>query len=348
LGTQKALTDAAVPAYLRRVGLVRAEERVEVTPAGDGNINWVRRATIVGPSRRSYVLKQARPRLERFPEYEAPTDRLLFEARWLELAAAHDTAGFCPRVHHLDGEQRVLVLEDLGRAERLDAALARGADVAKPLERLARFLGRVHAATAGAVAAESFANAGMQGLHGDHIFVLPFAENDFPLTPALRSRAEALKADRDLLARAHALHQRFLTPEGSLVHGDVQAGNILLAENRVTLLDAEIAHVGDPAFDLGSLLAHAVLPAVARGEAEAARPFLRAVLRGYEEGRGSTAAAQEHTRALGFGGLELLRRTVGAARVEAVAKDEASLRVIATGRAWVGAEAGTTPETTPL
>jgi hypothetical protein len=87
---------------------------------------------------------------------------------------------------------------------------------------------------------------------------------------------------------------------------------------------------------------------LARGEAEAARPFLRAVLRGYEEGRGSTAAAQEHTRALGFGGLELLRRTVGAARVEAVAKDEAGLRVIATGRAWVGAEAGTTPETTPL
>ena len=64
LGTQKALTDAAVPAYLRRIGLVQAEERVEVTPAGDGNINWVRRASVAGANRRSYVLKQARESVE--------------------------------------------------------------------------------------------------------------------------------------------------------------------------------------------------------------------------------------------------------------------------------------------
>jgi 5-methylthioribose kinase len=348
LGTQKALTDASVPAYLRRIGLVQAEERVEVTPAGDGNINWVRRASVAGANRRSYVLKQARPRLESFPEYEAPTERLLFEGRWFELAALHDDAGFCPRIHHLDADERVLVLEDLGRAERLDAALSRGAEVAQPLGGLARFLGQVHAATAGTVAAETFANAGMQGLHGDHIFVLPFAENDFPLSPVVRERAVALWADADLAARARALHQRFLTPEGSLVPGDVQAGNILLAGDRVTLLDAEIAHVGDPAFDLGSLLAHAVLPAVARGDGKAARPLLRAIARGFEEGRGSATSPEERARALGYGGLELLRRTVGAARVSAVAGDEAGLRVIAIGRAWVREEAGPTPESAPL
>ena len=88
--------------------------------------NFVRRSRP-----RSFVLKQARPALERFPQYAAPTERLLFEARWFELARAHDPDAICPRVLALDEANRVLVLEDLSAAERLDRALARGAQVVR-------------------------------------------------------------------------------------------------------------------------------------------------------------------------------------------------------------------------
>jgi 5-methylthioribose kinase len=99
----------------------------------------------------------------------------------------------------------------------------------------------------------------------------------------------------------------------------------------VKLLDAEIAHAGDAAFDLGTLLAHLALPALARG-ADAGALVAR-VRDAYRRERGAGDALL--ARAQQYGGFELIRRMIGAARVAAVANDEASLRVLAAGRAWV-------------
>jgi 5-methylthioribose kinase len=294
---------------------------------GDGNINWVRRLRTADGS---WVVKQARPALERFPEYEVSTERIVFEARFYETVAGLDAAGVCPTVLGFDAEQRVLVLEDLGDAERLDAALARGADVTGPAATLAGFIGAVHRATRGADLAGRFANDEMRRLHGDHIFLLPFRPNDFPLSPALAARAAALRTDTELCASIDAAHARYLEPRGCLLHGDVQAANVLLPPGGPKLLDAEIAHVGDPAFDLGQLLGHLLLPAAARGKGAEARPALEAAWRAYREAWagelpfGPEAAARH-------AGIELLRRTLGAARVPAVASDTASLAVIETG-----------------
>ena len=335
MDAQRLLTEAEVPGYLRGLGLAGPGEPVRVEPAGDGNINWVRRATALGPPVRSYVLKQARPALERFPQYQAPTGRIVCEARYLERARAWDAEGVCPKVHRFDEPNRVLVLEDLGQAERLDHALARGADVSAPLAALASFLGRVHSGTRGeAGLAAAFANEPMQRLHGDHIFALPYQPNDFPLPPRTGERAVQLRADSALCAAAARAYARYLTPSGALVHGDVQAGNILLPCGGVTLLDAEIAHVGDPAFDIGMLLAHALLPAAAAGRAASAGPLLAHCWQAYAGAHGA-AGLPDQADALRYAGLELLRRTIGAARVAAVADDAAGLRVIDAGLALV-------------
>ena len=328
MSAQRLLSDATLPAYLRSLGLVCPGEAVWVEPAGDGNINWVRRAAISAPPRRSYVVKQARPALERFPQYQAPTERIVCEARYWEQVRAFDVDSVCPRVLHFDEPNRVLVLEDFGAAERLDHALARGVDASAPLARLAGFLGRVHRETRGdASLALRFANEPMQRLHGDHIFLLPYQANDFALPPRTSARAAALRADADLCARAARTYERYLTPKGTLIHGDVQAGNILLPGGGVKLLDAEIAHVGDPAFDIGMLLAHALLPAAAAGRAGSMRRTLSRCWESYATAHGSA----ELTDALCYAGLELLRRTIGAARVSAVIDDEAGLRVIDLG-----------------
>jgi 5-methylthioribose kinase len=332
---QRRLTEAEVPDYLRGVGLVGRGEAVRVEPAGDGNINWVRRATAEGPPQRSYVLKQARPALERFPQYHAPTERIVCEARYLERVRPWDSEGVCPRVHHFDEPNRILVLEDLGRAERLDDALARGAGASPALAALARFLGRVHRETRGdASLLPAFANGPMRRLHGDHIFALPFQPNDFPLPPRTAERAAELRGDAALCAAAERAYADYLAPRGALVHGDVQAGNILLPDGGVKLLDAEIAHVGDPAFDVGMLLAHALLPAAAAGRAASAHAVLSQCWQAYVVAHG-VAELPPLARALRYAGFELLRRTIGAARVAAVAGDAAGLRVIEAGLALV-------------
>jgi len=330
---QRLLNDGEVPAYLCERGLAASGEPVSVTAAGDGNINWVRRVSVGGKRARSFVLKQARPALERFPQYAAPTERLLFEARWLELAAPHDADAICPRVLALDAENRVLVLEDLSACERLDAALARERDVAARMEALARLLARVHAATARDEHLPArFENDAMRRLHGEHIFVLPYQPNDFGLTPRLEAAARDARADATLVRAARDAYASYARPTGALVHADVQAGNVLLTPSGgVKLLDAEIAHVGDAAFDLGTLLAHLALPALARdGNAAALQERVRAA---YRDER--ACDAETLARAQRYAGCELIRRTIGAARVAAVARDEAGLRVLAAGRAWL-------------
>ena len=347
MSTQLLLTDEQLPDYLRGRGLFEPDEGIRVTAAGDGNINWVRRATSERPQGTSWIVKQARPALERFPQYQAPTERLLYEAAWIAQARPCDRDGVCPEVRDLDRSNRVLVLEDLGDALRLDAALEGEAAVEAPVLQLASFLGRVHRATSGeAGLVTRFQNGPMQRLHGDHIFSLPYQE-EFPLPPATAEEAGRLRADTRLPGIAAAAYRRYLEPRGALVHGDVQAGNILLPAAGVKLLDAEIAHVGDPAFDLGMLLAHLALPALARGHGERVRKLLVEVWKTYSDAAlPEPDAGADPRRAMRYAGLELLRRTIGAARVAAVAGDSAGLRVIAAGRAWVLQPEA--PESAPL
>jgi 5-methylthioribose kinase len=331
VAAQRLLSEPTLPEYLCSLGLAQPGEAVRVEPAGDGNINWVRRATVKASPPHSCVVKQARPALERFPQYQAPTERIVCEARYLEHVRTFDVDGVCPRVLHFDEPNRVLVLEDLGAAERLDHALARGGDASRALTVLAAFLGHVHRETGGdAGLAQRFSNEPMQRLHGDHIFALPYQANDFALPPRTAARAATLRGDGALCARAERAYQRYLTPIGALIHGDVQAGNILLPEGGVKLLDAEIAHVGDPAFDIGMLLAHALLPATAAGRAASVRGTVSRCWQVYAAAHGAPALP-ELTQVLSYAGLELLRRTIGAARVAAVADDEAGLRVIEVG-----------------
>jgi 5-methylthioribose kinase len=317
MSEQLHLDETNLPAYLLQAGVVSPGETVSVEPAGAGNINWVRRArSSAGPS---WVVKQARPALERFPEYRVSTRRIVFEARYYETVAPFDRAAICPRVVRFDPRQRVLVLDD---------------DVTATGRALGAFLGAVHAGTRPAKLAGRFDNDEMRRLHGDHIFHLPYRANDFPLSPAVRREADSIRRDAKLVRRIDAAHARYLEPRGVLVHGDVQPANVPLTAAGPKLLDAEIAHVGDPAFDVGQLVGHLLLPAVARGEPAAAAPALEAAWSGYVEALAGAERVSFRDVAR-YAGIELLRRTIGAARVAAVGLDEASLAVVAQGIAWI-------------
>jgi 5-methylthioribose kinase len=331
MSQQHRLTDQNLPDYLRNLGFLGVDEAISVEPAGDGNINWVRRARLADG--RSWIVKQARPELERFPQYQVTTERSVFEARYYERTRPLDDGRICPQILHFDERERVLVLEDAGAAERLDQRLLRGGDAAGAARALGHFLGRVHAETRREPElAERFRNDAMRRLHGDHIFRLPFEPNDFPLEAEVARRARALQSD-GFRALAAAAYARYLEPRGALVHGDVQAGNVLLPPLGPKLLDAEIAHVGDPAFDVGTLLAHLLLPALAADDVQRGLPAAAAGWSAYCEAAGE--AAPRHADVARYAGLEVLRRTVGAARVAAVSTREASLAAIERGERWV-------------
>jgi 5-methylthioribose kinase len=324
-------TAESLAALLRSAGLIGAADSIRLEEAGDGNINWVRRVRVDGG--RSFVVKHAGDTLERFPEYAADPIRLRFEAEYMAVARRCDRDGVLPRLLHFEPAASLLVLEDLGAAARMDAALLRGDIIEAPLATLATFLGRVHAATAGDALQGRFENAQMRRLHGDHIFHLPFRRNDFPLAPSLRATAASIWNDAELRGLADAAYARYLEPRGALVHADVQGSNILLTRTGPKLLDAEIAHIGDPAFDVGTLLAHVLLPAVARGNDQTVHRTGAALWHAYAEAHANGGPA--FADAARYAGIEMLRRTIGAARVTAAADAEAALAILARAVEWI-------------
>lgn len=336
MAEQLRLTDATVGDWLRRAGLLGAGEPCEVSPAGDGNINWVRRVRAPGRSV-SWIVKQARPELERFPEYRVTPDRMLFEQRWRRVAAEVSAPPLWPRTLLEDEAERVLVMEDLGDAPRLDGLTARGDDVTELGRTLGAFLGHIHAATwLRADLPAAFANDEMRRLHGEHIFVLPLHPNEFPLAAPIRARAERMWKDRSLVAAGEAAWERYLEPRGSLLHGDVQGGNVLVTAGGPRVLDAEIAHVGAPAFDLGILIAHLSADRLSRGApdlGDAPRETWKAYALAWSQR--SAAAPPAGAEVAQQAGFELLRRTIGAARIAAAASVEGAERLLDASVHWI-------------
>ena len=99
--------------YLRREGfLAGAEEVRQATKAGEGNMNLTLRVTT---SERSFVLKQARPWVEKYPQIPAPVDRALVEIEFYEAVASIPAVrDAMPRLVGADRGSRLILLQDLG------------------------------------------------------------------------------------------------------------------------------------------------------------------------------------------------------------------------------------------
>ena len=178
-------------------------------------------------------------------EWRADRSRAGREAEVLKLLDGSLGPLRVPRLVAADPVRHLLAMELIGGAVRS--------------WKVALLAGEVDAATAAAL------GQGMSSLHRR-----PVPE---PLSgPAARALFETLRVDpyyRTTAERVPALavalgHLIADSAEAAvvapaLVHGDLNPKNVLLTAGAPVLLDWEIAHAGDPAFDLGMLGAHLLL-----------------------------------------------------------------------------------------
>ena len=259
-----------VGAYLVDRGVVGGPvSTVEVESLGGGVSNVVFRVAAGGDC---LVVKQPLPNLAVDDDWPADVERVHNEAA---AARAYDdvirTAGLSdvrvPRVVFEDHADHVIGIgcapsgATMWKRDLLDGRV--DPSVA---ERLGHFLGTSHAAA-----------AGDESLRGEFTHEGPFEQ--LRLDPYHRTVAER---HPDLVPAIEAERDRIESVSRTLVHGDFSPKNVLVDRrgemSTLWILDFEVAHWGDPAFDTAFMLNHLFIKSIYRAAereqyVEAARRF---------------------------------------------------------------------------
>jgi 5-methylthioribose kinase len=288
---------AGLESYLRKRSWLNGSELVVAAEvAGQGNMNYIVRVTT---DVRTFILKQARPWVEKYPEIDAPFDRALVEAKFYSSVGHTGAALFMPSLHWVDEQSRILCLEDLGVLGDFTNVYAGVPIQSEELEHLCCFLSFLHCSRS------DLANREMRALNHFHIFVLPFQpDNDIDLdrfTPGLQAIAENLKNHQLLGRRAGELGKAYFSEGGFLLHGDYFPGSWLRGGAGAKVIDPEFGFGGPREFDLGVMLAHLLI---------AGMTDARASLNPYAHWKDL-----DDSLVRGFAGVEILRRLLGVAQL---------------------------------
>lgn len=331
---------ATLQAYLRRrgtaIGVFEPHTEFHIDEIGDGNLNTVYRVSDATHSERSLVLKHAPPYIKILgPDYPLSTKRLTYESRALDVYNRLMRRAV-PVQYSFDPDMAVIAMEDLRDARVLrDDLIAGRVDIAIS-EQVGRFMAVVHSQTyvdnldseTAQHHKQQFANTTMQSITADYVFTLPYTEHETNFwTPGLASDVQQLKMDVDFLQWAAHLKQVFLTAQQGVTHGDLHTGSVLVQDDTAKVIDAEFAFYGPVAFDLGLYWANYLLSYFSHQGALNVQSALKAavVQTWYTySAEFKMVNAELKTRilqnifheAVGFAGLEMLRRLIGAAHVK--------------------------------
>ena len=331
---------ATLPDYLRQrcaeIGMFEAETELRIEEIGDGNLNTVYRVSDAGQPKRSIVLKHAPPYIKILgPEYPLSIERLTYESRALDIYNQL-ASGTVPELYYFDAETAVIAMEDLRDARVLRADLIAGSVDTAIAEQVGRLMGAVHShtyienldRTTAQHYRQQFSNTTMQSITADYVFTFPYTEHETNFwTPGLESDVRRLKADTEFLQQAGNLKQIFLTAQQAVTHGDLHTGSVLVENNTAKVIDAEFAFYGPMGFDLGLYWANYFLSYFSHQDALDVQSSLKvAIAKTWHtytlEFKTVDGTLKEQTlqrifhEAIGFAGLEMLRRLIGAAHVK--------------------------------
>jgi aminoglycoside phosphotransferase (APT) family kinase protein len=259
------LTVDTVADYLAGRGVIDDPAKAEARALGGGVSNVVLAVTTPDAE---VVVKQSLPKLRVAEEWLAKQERAITEAAALRLAAGL-TPGAVPEVLDVDEPAFALTIACAPGhwVNWKDELLAGRADVGVAAE-LGRLLAAWHVGTT-AIDARFDDQEAFEQLRVDPYY-----------RTAMARHPDLARPITDCIERMAATRQ-------CLVHGDYSPKNVLLApeaaaeaaHGAVWVLDFEVAHLGDPAFDLAFLHNHLVLKAIHR---PAARDAYRACAEAFD------------------------------------------------------------------
>jgi 5-methylthioribose kinase len=258
---------AALLPYLRGHGLIGPADTPRMTRLGGGVSNRI--VLVEPPDSAAFVLKQALEKLRVASDWFGSLSRIHCEAQGARALRELAPEGTITALLFEDFEEHVIALSAVPTPHcSWKEILLFESPRLHQFTRFGHTLGQIHARSCNnAVLAEAFDDrSNFESLR---------------LEPYYRFTAARLPAAAGFL---NELIEATLSCRICLVHGDYSPKNILVHAGKFVLVDHEVIHYGDPAFDVGFALTHLLAKALHRERVrrrllEGARLYAKAYLR---------------------------------------------------------------------
>lgn len=254
----------SLESYLKYQGWIDEDANIEaLQKAGEGNMNKVLRVRL--SSGESFIIKQSRTWVEKFPNIPAPPERANIEGLYFKETGQNDTiASFSPELLHADPDSHILMLEDLGEGTDLIYLYEKERNLDEDaLKALMGYISALHQNFNQHESDFYIENRGMRKLNAEHIFRFPFLEDNGmdldEVTPGLADLAASYRNDNELMDQVAFLQYRYLQNGENLLQGDFYPGSFIKTKDGVKVIDPEFCFFGDAEFDLGVFHAHMMM-----------------------------------------------------------------------------------------
>lgn len=292
--------------YLHVQKWVNADENViAVTKPGEGNMNCVLR---INTGYRTFILKQSRDYVEKYPQVPAPQDRVKSEAAFFGLTQ-HEPflAKHTPEILGFDEANNILMLQDLGVSSDYSFLYENKIQLKEEdAKSLADFLYVLHNNIQNNDDV-LLRNIPMKQLNHKYIFIYPFMKyNGLDLnfvTEGLEEVADIFKADAALKNKALLLGEKYLEDGKYLLHGDYYPGSWLHTNDGLKIIDPEFCFFGPAEFDLGVMVAHCYL-------SQQPANIIELIINSYQKNEDFNITLMNN-----FVGIEIMRRLLGLAQL---------------------------------
>ena len=247
-------------AYLQANAWLTDKETItKVEVPGEGNMNFTLR---IITNKRSFIIKQSRAYVEKYPQVAAPTERVLREAEFYEEVQKHEAlSNKMPKLIGLDKDNSIMLMDDLGKGTDYASLYKEGETITEEdLYTVIDFIAKLHTNITTGTTEKRISNTKMRALNHEHIFKYPYLHDNGidldAILPGLKKGAAFIKEDATLLKEIEKLGGLYLQDGNILLHGDFFPGSWLKTTKGVKIIDPEFCFFGFPEFEMGVTIAH--------------------------------------------------------------------------------------------
>lgn len=251
---------AELSSYLQAKNWLSENETIlSVEKPGEGNMNFTQR---INTNLRSFIIKQSRDYVEKYPQVAAPAERVLREAEFYELIKnVPRLKQMMPELIGLDKENSVILMDDLGKGTDYTFLYQKDKTISEEnLLVVIDFIVDLHTNITSDTTDNKILNKKMRELNHEHIFKYPYLEengiNLDDILPGLQQEANLLKQDEKLKSKVLELGKLYLKDGNILLHGDYFPGSWLKTTSGVKIIDPEFCFFGFAEFEIGVTIAH--------------------------------------------------------------------------------------------